>query len=266
MLSPTDAVLVVENAHRENALPRAPGDGVKLAAMIRLAALFCLLLATPVMADERPEKYRLMDEARIAVVRALDTKDVEAFAKLVGPDLRTQRLWFDTPACRKKFASARVTAKQHRAFVDCFAPLGVTQRGLLVLVGPGVMMTPTIEVHDGKATVTKLSGVDTRRDNQPEVFFKIFESNRVAGDANLVLDDAAREELAAMPSGLAAFSACVDKTGAVAKHELLDIAPKGALAKTIAAGVRTWKFKPFEMRGKPIGACAVVLLRANRKS
>ncbi|MBA3498917.1 MAG: hypothetical protein M4D80_28420 [Myxococcota bacterium] len=87
----------------------------------------------------------------------------------------------------------------------------------------------------------------------------------VAGDPKVLLDDATRAELAALPGGVAAFRVCVDKRGAVASHEMVDLDAKSAVAKAVASAVKTWQFKPFEIRGKAIPICSVAFVRAKEK-
>jgi hypothetical protein len=177
----------------------------------------------------------------------------------------TEGVWFSTPACRKRFSTARVKAgKDLRAFVACFAPVNVIQTGLLVTYGPGITMTVKLDVTDGKATVTKLSSF-VGDPAAPEIFSKMFESHRVAGDPKVALDDATRAELAARPSGIAGFRVCVDKRGTVASHQLVDLDAKSAIATAIASAVKTWQFKPFEIRGKAIPICSIVFVRAKEK-
>ena len=179
--------------------------------MIRAALLTTVLLASAAFADDAA-KYKAMDAARIAIVAALDKGDAATFATFIPADgLVTEGLWFSTPACRKKFATTRVTAKTAAAFVACFKPLGVTQGGLLVRVGPGVNMSLKIDVSDGKATLSKLSMLSG---DPPEVFAHVFEQNRIAGYDDIDLPERARAELDALPGKHIAFRVCVNAKGA----------------------------------------------------
>lgn len=229
-------------------------------------ALLATLAASPALADDPDSdaKFKAMDAARLAIVDALDKHDAAALEPYVSGEVVTEGVWFSTPACRKRFSTAHVKAgKELRALVACFAPVNVIQTGLLVTYGPGITMTVKLDVTDGKATVTKLSSF-AGDPAAPEIFSKIFESHRVAGDPKVALDDATRAELAAMPSGVAGFRVCVDKRGTVS-HQLVDLDAKSAIAKAIASAVKTWQFKPFEIRGKAIPICSIAFVRAREK-
>ncbi|MBA3397900.1 MAG: hypothetical protein H0T89_35075 [Deltaproteobacteria bacterium] len=230
----------------------------------RTASLLVVVLAAaPAAADDDADKYKAMDAARLAIVDALDKRDAAAFEPYVGDSLETSGLWFSTASCRTRFSTARVKiGKDLRALVDCFAPLGVKQSGLLVHYGPGVTMSVKLDVTDGKAKLTKLSAF-AGDPAAPEIFGKIFESHRTAGNPIVPLDDAARTELADFPRGVVAFKACVDKAGRVNRHTLVELDKRTALAKAIGKAVRTWKFKPFTIRGKPLAVCAVAFVRAS---
>ena len=228
--------------------------------MIRAVLLTTVLLASAAFADDA--KYKAMDAARIAIVAALDTGDATSFATFIPADgVVTDGLWFTTPACRKKFSAARVTAKTAAAFVACFKPLGVTQGGLLVLVGPGITMSTKIDVTDGKATLTSLK---MYAGDPPEVFARLFEQHRTAGDDDIDLPDAARAELDARPGKLVAFRVCVNAKGAVTKTHFVDIDEKGALATAIVKGTRDWKFKPFTIRTGAIPVCGMGFMPPKR--
>jgi hypothetical protein len=225
--------------------------------------LLTILAATPAFADDpnSEAKFKALDAARLAIVDALDKHDAAAFEPYVDHQVVTEGLWFSTPACRKRFSTASIKAKDLRAFVACFAPVNVTQTGLLVTYGPGITMTVKLDVTDGKVTVQKLSSF-VGDPAAPEIFSKMFERQRTAGDPKVALDDAARAELAALQGGVAAFRVCVDKTGKVKSHKMVDLDAKTAIAKSVAAAVKTWQFKPFEIRGKAIPICSVAFIRA----
>jgi hypothetical protein len=222
----------------------------------------CLVLLSSIASADN-EKYKRMDAARVAIIEALDKGDAKTFATYLDTSLEVTDLWFDTAACRKKFGTAKVTAKTVDAFVACIAPLHVHGRGLNVYYGPDVSVRVKIEVVDGgnKAVLRSLAGQLSYLDaTLPEVWVKEFEKHRTAGDA-IILDEAARSELAALgeTKGVVVLI-CVDAKGRVKKTGTMPReAPKAN--QQIAAVTKSWTFEPFTARGKPIGACSTLVVK-----
>ncbi|MDQ3368789.1 MAG: hypothetical protein M3680_25450 [Myxococcota bacterium] len=234
----------------------------RLARMCSLLVLAGVAAASPAVADDA-DKYKRKDAAQLAIVDALDKRAPTALDAYITGSVETVGLWFSTPSCRKRFSTARVKAgKDVRALVDCFAPLGVQQSGLLITYGPGVTLSLKLDVSDDKVTLTKLSSM-THDPAVADVFLKIFETHRLTGTAIIPLDGNARAELTGLPGGVGGFRVCVDKRGRVSSHQLFDVQQRGALAKAIAAAVRGWTFKPFEIRGTPIPVCTFAFVRAS---
>ena len=221
--------------------------------MISRIAVLALLVPSLAIADE----YKMMDEARVAIIEALDKGDAKTFATYLGPALEVKGLWFDTPACRKKFSTARVTAKTAPAFVACISPLHVFGRGLNVYYGPEVLVSAKIDVIDGKARLQSIRGELAVDPTLPQVWRKGFEEHRTAGDP-IVLDADAKAELAEIPDTGAVIHICVNAAGKVAKTSVWGVDKGGPTAKLVANATKSWTFKPFTVRDKPSGACSTI--------
>ena len=211
----------------------------------------------------RADKYAEMDKARVAIIAALDTGDAKAFATYVGKDFKSSRVWFDSAACRKKFHDTTVKAKDAKAFVACFKGLGVRAAGLLIHYGPGVSLSARIDVDDaGKATLASLSGDVVREKALPPIWKKTFEAQRKSGEP-VVLDAAARQELAAIGDTGVVFEACVDAKGTVSKvSTIMDLPDDGLTMTLVRAATKTWVFEPFIVKGKPAAACGTQVVKS----
>ncbi len=232
--------------------------------MYRSIALVLVLIGVrPAVAAPPDPKYAAIDAARAALVSALDRGDAAALTELLdATPVEVKDLWFDTKACRKKWKQASLTTKTAPAFVACMKGLSVSAVGLNVYYGPGVGLTVKLEYVDGKAVLRRLSGDPVAIDPAlPTVAAKRFVAQRTEGQ-DIALDQAARDELVAAGDTGVVIKACVDAKGTVTSRGLLPkVAAKGPTATAVRTGLGGWKLTPFQVRGKPFGACAMLVVK-----
>lgn len=208
-------------------------------------------------------KYAAIDAARASLVSALDRGDAAALTELLdATPVEVKDLWFDTKACRKKWKQASLTTKTASAFVACMKGLSVSAVGMSVYYGPGVSLTVKVEYVDGKAVLRSLRGDPVAIDPAlPTVAAKKLVAQRTEGQ-DIVLDQAARDELAAAGDSGVVVKACVDAKGTVKSRGLLPkVAAKGPTATAVQAALAGWKVTPFQVRGKPSAACAMLVAK-----
>ena len=84
------------------------------------------------------------------------------------------------------------------------------------------------------------------------------ERNRIAGDKNIVPDDATKNEIAKrrVPRVIGSFKLCLDITGDIADVKMLKSTGFPAYDARLQEGIRTWKYRPFLIDGKPTPVCS----------
>jgi outer membrane biosynthesis protein TonB len=84
------------------------------------------------------------------------------------------------------------------------------------------------------------------------------ERNRIAGDKNIVPDDATKNEIAKkrVPRVIGSFKLCLDITGDIADVKMLKSTGFPAYDARLQEGIRTWKYRPFLVDGKPTPVCS----------
>lgn len=227
-----------------------------MVARMRVLLLILVLLGTA-RADDRKAEFASRDAARLAIAEAINKGDAAAFATYVGASLTTEKLWLDTPACRSKFSTAKIAAKQVPAFFACLSPLGMDGKTLLVRYGPDVIVRLDWAYADGKTTLVSMKGEGMTSAQYPGVWIDAFEKHRTAGDLKLAFDAAAIAEIEESDAGGAIYEVCVDAKGNVASVSPRMVAANGPTAKSLKAATKAWKFEPFLVRGKPAMACAL---------
>jgi hypothetical protein len=101
-----------------------------------------------------------------------------------------------------------------------------------------------------------------REKSLPPVWKKTFESHRKPGAQEVVLDDAARQELAEIGDTGVVFEACVDAKGKVKSvTTIMPLAKHGPVMKQVNAATKTWQFEPFLVKGKPAPACGTQIVK-----
>ncbi len=86
------------------------------------------------------------------------------------------------------------------------------------------------------------------------------ESQRVAGDKNIFPDEATQAEItrAGKTRLLVPVKLCLDPTGAVVAATVLTSSGFPAYDRAIVTGVRTWRYRPFQINGAPARVCSIV--------
>jgi protein TonB len=88
----------------------------------------------------------------------------------------------------------------------------------------------------------------------------MLEAQRIAGDKNIQPDDATKIEI--LRSGkerlVASWKLCISATGDVASANLLKSSGFPAYDEKMRAGIKTWRYRPYQVNGKPAPVCTAV--------
>jgi len=84
------------------------------------------------------------------------------------------------------------------------------------------------------------------------------ERNRIAGNKNILPDDVTKTKIAAsrVPRVIGSFKLCLDITGDIADVKMLKSTGFPAYDVQLQEGIRTWKYRPFLIDGKPTPVCS----------
>jgi hypothetical protein len=207
-----------------------------------------------------------------AAIRAKDTAGV---AKLLFDPLHNYGVYFADPACAKQFgAPGIVVGPELSAFARCLVGLklqastrqpGATTNGI-VTYEPGIELE--LSHTDGRVRWIGFQYQTEHDRGRPTLTVQAFEALRKAGSPNV--DAVVRERLEPLleRSRTASVSAwvkvCLDDKGGIeriaTRHSSAPASDTGAVTAAFEAAVRTWKFQPFQQRGKPLAVCAMTLL------
>jgi len=211
-----------------------------------------------------------------ALLDAIARQDAAAFARLVPPDAEISSLWFDAAPCAKQFSGRLAPTDANRpALLKCLSGLGLhaAPRGLrlaspdlqenqLSLVyEPGIALE--IWIHDGGVARIGTAMAYAADPEAAPITADALEAHRVSGTATVEPEPAVREALARSAHDVAFVQllACVDRTGAL---ESLRIVRRSReyddYVRAVMTAATTWKFKPFQVHGSAVRACAVDLI------
>lgn len=200
-----------------------------------------------------------------AIHDAVARKDAAAFARLASSSVDLYGLWFDSPDCAKQF-SGEVTlrAGAHPAFLAClsshglrFDPRASADRSAALVYDPGAVLT--VDLVDG--AIAQITGLQPSWQDAYAASISpgALASHLVAGTHDVEPDRAARDAIAVFPDGVAAvhLHVCVDVTGKLEEARVVK-SPHGNdnYARAVEAAAAGWRFKPFEVGGKPVPVCA----------
>jgi protein TonB len=86
------------------------------------------------------------------------------------------------------------------------------------------------------------------------------EGQRVAGDKNIVPDDVTKVEIsrAGKEKIVGSFKLCIDTDGKPSAVKQLKSTGFSKYDEKIVAGIKTWRYKPYEVNGKAAAVCTAV--------
>lgn len=94
----------------------------------------------------------------------------------------------------------------------------------------------------------------------PVVAPTALEQRRINGEKVIIPDDDTKREIEA--SGLsklvATYKICINVAGAVMSVEMLKSSGFPPYDRKLAAGMRTWRYRPYTLEGKPVSVCTSV--------
>lgn len=216
------------------------------------------------------------DDATVqAWLDAIARRDTEAFARLLTPNAVISSLWFDSVPCAKPFSGRFMPTEANRAaLLACLSDLGVHaapqglraespslfENQLSVVYGPGIGMH--LRVHDGAiAQIESYLRYSADPDAAP-ITADALETHRIAGSATVEPEPAVREAIARSRYQFAFVQlvACVDRAGKLESPRIRRTAGQDDYVRAVMAATAKWKFKPFQVHGKAVRACAVELI------
>jgi hypothetical protein len=211
-----------------------------------------------------------------ALLDAIARQDAAAFARAMSPDAEISSLWFDSAPCVKQFSGRFAPTDANRpALLKCLSGLGLhaaprglrlespdlREKQLSLIYEPGIALE--IGIRDGAVASIGTAMAFAADPEAAPITADALDAHRVSGTATVEPEPAVREALARSPRGIAFVQllACVDRTGEL---ESVRIVRKSRehddYVRAVVAATTKWKFKPFEVHGKAVRACAVDLI------
>lgn len=245
--------------------------------MKRLAVL--ALVIAPALASAKPVFYRPRDTvdsetlATAAMAKlgaAIRAKSVSGIREVLGAQFTNNGMWFPDAACAKRFeVSGPVKGAEVIAFARCLAGLSLQvstrkaapRDGGLLTVDPGVEIELAFDgEHVRWIGLPTQGGADRAL---PMLTAQALEGLRTQGST--ILDDKVGRALEIERTNQGATMAtswikvCLDAKGEITKLTSVQASTPGAASAFVEAAA-DWKFKPFQVRGQGVPACALSLL------
>lgn len=245
--------------------------------MRRLA--FLVLALAPIAALAKPMFYRPREtvdseaQATAATAKlgaAIRARNTAQIGQVLGAQFTNNGMWFPDAACTKRFeVSGEVKGADVAVFARCLAGLKLQISTRKPAQRDGAVLTadPGIEIDLAfRGETLRWIGLPTQGGADravPMLTAQALEALRTQGSTVLDAKVGQTLELDRVSHGgnmaLAWVKVCLDPQGAVAKATSLQASSPEA-ASTFLAAIADWKFRPFEVRGKPTAACAASLL------
>lgn len=233
----------------------------------------------PHVAQAKPAFYRpreivdptaLAAEGTAKLVAGIRGKNAAMIAEVLGTSFTSNGLWFPDPACAKRFGKpGELKGAEIPALARCLAQLRVqlTTRksslrdGTILTVDPGIELELAFSGNQLRWIGFPLqTGTESAI---PTLTAQAFEALRTKGTTLLDAEFEATlgPERERQRGGVisAWLRICLDATGAVTKITVPQ-SPNGPIRDAFTAAAASWAFKPFEVRGAGVPACALTLL------
>lgn len=115
--------------------------------------------------------------------------------------------------------------------------------------------------HLSPPLADRLAGRWLCRINPPQnVPPTLLEGSRIAGDKSILPNAATRDEIrkSGKDKVVGAFKLCIDSRGAPTSVSKLKRTGFEAYDRDIDAGMKTWRYKPYVVNGKPVPVCTAI--------
>lgn len=217
------------------------------------------------------------EEATVqALLDAIVRQDAAAFARLVPPDAEISSLWFDSVPCAKQFSGRFAPTDANRpALLKCLSGLGLhaaprglrlespdlLEKQLSLIYEPGIALE--IGIRDGAVASINTAMAFAADPEAAPVTGDALEAHLVSGTATVEPEPAVRDALARSAHDVAFVQllACVDRTGELESIRIVRRSRQyDDYVRAVMTAAAKWKFKPFEVHGKAVRACAVDLI------
>jgi hypothetical protein len=235
-----------------------------------------LVVVLGLVGCDRGIKFDTRVIGRDALAKA--STDAGAMTRLLRGSVVNGGLWFDDPACGTKFPAGEI-ADDLPGFARCLVGLKLVPSPRKDALGDVVVMTyaPGFEVEvriveDKDGPRLTWIGFESRReqDKLPTISGDALESLRLSGDRDGPIDAAAagfgvedtvvemdkNRSVTSKPYTASWLKVCIDAEGTVTSADAFETTSYKAQVVFIAAA-KTWKFRPFTVRDRPIAVCAM---------
>ena len=90
---------------------------------------------------------------------------------------------------------------------------------------------------------------------------RVFESHRIAGDRHIAPSEAVKQQIAkdGKTKVIASVKVCIGKHGSLTTTRLIRASGYRDYDRALLTGIRTWRYKPFTIKGKPATVCSSVM-------
>jgi ketosteroid isomerase-like protein/cell division septation protein DedD len=211
-----------------------------------------------------------------ALLDAIARQDAAAFARLVPSDAEISSLWFDSAPCAKQFSGRFAPTDANRpVLLKCLSGLGLhaapsglrlespdlQEKQVSLVYEPGIALE--IWTRDGGVARIGTALAYAADPEAAPITADALEAHLVSGTASFEPEPAVREALARSPHDIAFVQllACVDRTGELESVRIVRRSQGyDDYVRAVMAAAARWKFKPFQVHGSAVRACAVDLI------
>jgi TonB family protein len=226
--------------------------------------------AAPATATAQPTlDSEATDAAAMRFVQAIERRDDDEIGAALRAPVKLAKLRFDDPACQRQFGGKRVAKKSQVARLATCLPVLTGIAGVRVVHrGEPALMLENEEVtlvvqYRGRFGIVELEAkYDDDRDDDttgltapPIVPASTIEALRITGTRRIT-PSATTQALIKQSVVMFRYRYCIDTSGRVST--VTPMRPSGAPAYDLEMTrvMRTWRFKPHKIKGKPAFVCA----------
>ena len=122
---------------------------------------------------------------------------------------------------------------------------------------------------DGSASAPDLPGPPPPPATPPTVVPTLLEGSRIAGSKHIVPDDSTKTEIqkAGKERAVGSWKLCITDAGDVSSVDMVQSTGFSTYDAKIEREIRTWRYRPFLIDGKPAAVCtAVTFIYAQKAS
>ncbi|MEO7729695.1 MAG: energy transducer TonB [Kofleriaceae bacterium] len=195
-----------------------------------------------------------------ALLDAVVSQDVAAFARLAPRPFALRSVWFRDPDCARQFSGVvEVSAERDASLLHCLATLGLRAQPVPgnrphLVYDPGVRLN--VDMYSGGLLVIEsewLGDPTAAPVTQEELARHV-----IGGSPSFEPPPAVREAIEQAPNkkAIVELMTCVGKTGKLESTRITRRRSPDEYVRAVEAAARARSFTPFVTHGKPVRACA----------